>query len=140
MHQYIAFLLQHWVLSLAFLFVFLAIVLVQMLDQMLGAAKVDAQALVQLMNNEKVVVVDLRAKEAYLKGHIIHAINVPFQGLQKDFNKLSSHKNNLIVLVCEIGQQAGSLAGKLMKDGFTKVKILKNGMKGWGEASLPLEK
>ena len=140
MHQYLTFFLQHWVLSLLFIVIFIAIVIVQMLDQMLGAAKLSAQELVQIMNHEKVALVDLRNKESFLRGHIIHAVNIPFQELNKDFDRLKADKKELVVLIDEMGQQASRLAGKLMQLGFVKVKILKNGIKGWEEASLPLEK
>ena len=38
-------------------------------------------------NNDRIIILDVRSEREYLEGHIRNAINIPFEKLEKDYNK-----------------------------------------------------
>ena len=91
------------------------------------------------MNREDGVVVDVRAKDEFKKGHITDAVHIlPSDIKAGNFNGLEKNKTNPIIVVCKTGQTAVESANLLAKAGFENVKLLKNGLSGWNEANLPL--
>ena len=91
------------------------------------------------------VVVDLRRKEHFDKGHIPGAINLPFDQYngfeeeQKDFPGLAKDKINYLYcyeLLCNLSQKA---AKKFASLGYP-VKEIKGGFKSYEEHSYPIEK
>ncbi|MEM7174975.1 MAG: rhodanese-like domain-containing protein [Chlamydiota bacterium] len=91
------------------------------------------------------VIVDLRRKEHFDKGHIPGAINLPFdkydgfEGAQKNFPGLLKDKFNYVYcyeLLCNLSQKA---AKKFASLGYP-VKEIKGGFKSYEEHSYPVEK
>ena len=73
----ISFLMHHWVLVLLFLIVLSVVVIYeQMFGQGVGLY-VSVQEAIQLINREDAVVLDIRDKEVFKKGHIVNAVNIP---------------------------------------------------------------
>jgi rhodanese-related sulfurtransferase len=92
-----------------------------------------------LINKEDAVVVDVRSRDDYRKGHISGAINVAAADIKKEsFGELEKHKSQPIIVVCATGQSAGESAAKLSAAGFEKVSVLKDGVSGWSGENLPL--
>jgi rhodanese-related sulfurtransferase len=92
-----------------------------------------------LINKEDAVVVDVRSRDDYRKGHISGAINVAAADIKKEsFGELEKHKSQHIIVVCATGQSAGESAAKLSAAGFEKVSVLKDGVSGWSGENLPL--
>ncbi|NQY42645.1 MAG: rhodanese-like domain-containing protein [Legionellales bacterium] len=97
-----------------------------------------------VLNNRKdIVIVDVRAKKAYLEGHIPGAINIPFheynnfQGDEKEFKGLIKNGYNYIYcyeLLCSLAQKA---AKKFASLGYP-VKEMKGGYKSWKEHNYPI--
>jgi rhodanese-related sulfurtransferase len=96
-----------------------------------------------LQNLKDIVVVDVRAKKAYLEGHIPGAINIPFhdhnnfQGDEKEFKGLIKDGFNYIYcyeLLCSLAQKA---AKKFASLGYP-VKEMKGGFKYWKEHEYPI--
>lgn len=91
------------------------------------------------------VIVDLRKKEHFDKGHVPGAINLPFdkydgfEGEQTDFPGLSKDKINYLYcyeLLCNLSQKAGKKFASL---GYP-VKEIRGGFKSYEEHSYPIEK
>ncbi|CAE7459333.1 secB [Symbiodinium pilosum] len=104
-----------------------------------GGAAVSAQELVQLVNNEGAVVVDLRDKAEFEAGHIVDAINIPFAAIETRMDELNPHKGKPMVLVCKMGQHAGSAGTQLRKAGFEQVSRLRGGIADWRAQNLPVD-
>lgn len=91
------------------------------------------------MNRENGVVVDIRTKEDYKRGHITDAVHIlPSDIKAGNLAALESHKSDPIIVVCKTGQTARESAELLAKAGFANVNLLKNGLVAWNEANLPL--
>ena len=105
-----------------------------------GGPAVSTQELTQLVNQGSAIVVDVREKGEFGKGHIVDAVNIPFARLKDRAAELLKHKDQSIIVVDAMGQHSGT-ASKILKDaGLTKVMKLKGGINTWQADSLPLVK
>ena len=93
-----------------------------------------------LVNREGAVIVDVRDKKEFGHGHIAGALNVPFSAIDSRVGELAPYKEKPVVLVCKMGQHAGSIGRKLRAQGFEDVRRLSGGMAEWGANSLPVVK
>ncbi|MCB1692530.1 MAG: rhodanese-like domain-containing protein, partial [Pseudomonadales bacterium] len=67
-------------------------------------------------------------------------INIPYSNLDSRLGELEEYKERPVVVVCKIGQHAGTAGRKLRAQGFTDVRRLAGGMAEWSGASLPVVK
>lgn len=90
---------------------------------------------------KKAVVIDVNGTESYKKGHVPTALN--FAEVKEDLaKKLPGDKNALVVAYCGNEKcSAYKKAAQAAKElGYTNVKHLAVGIKGWKEAGEQLEK
>ncbi len=92
---------------------------------------------VALINNDGVVV-DLRSNEAFSRGHIVNAKNIPYDELDAHKAKLEKFKDKPIVAVCDSGMTSNRAVATLRAAGFGSVYGLKGGMTAWGQAGMPV--
>ena len=93
----------------------------------------------RLINKEDAVVVDLRQRDDFRKGHIAGAINLlPAEIKANNVGELEKHKAQPIIVVDGTGMQAQESASLLHKAGFENVSVLKEGISGWSGENLPL--
>ena len=94
-----------------------------------GYSDIDSAKTVELVGETKeTLVIDVRDAEAYAKGHLVNAINIPFDEFEGKISDLEGYKNQTIVLICNTGNKSGK-AGKMLADnGFTKVYNAQDGM------------
>ncbi|OOF36690.1 rhodanese-like domain-containing protein [Rodentibacter heidelbergensis] len=96
---------------------------------------------IRLINNEEAVVIDLRTLDDYQRGHIINSIHLlPSDIKNANLGKIEQHKEKPLVLIDLNGISAPASAALLVKQGFTKVYILKEGISAWMGANLPIVK
>ena len=105
-----------------------------------GGAAISPNNLVNLVNRNGAVVIDIRDKKDFGNGHIAGAMNIPFSSIDSRVGELESYKEKPIVLVCKMGQHAGSIGRKLKSQGFEDVRRLSGGMAEWGANSFPVVK
>ena len=105
-----------------------------------GCQAVSSQDLTRLVNQEGAIVVDVREKADYNKGHIVAAINIPYARLKDRIGELNKHKDKPIIIVDAMGQYAGSAGKTLKESGMANVVKLKGGIGTWQADSLPLVK
>jgi rhodanese-related sulfurtransferase len=105
-----------------------------------GAPQVGAIEAVQLINRRDALVLDVRDKADYAAGHIPNARNIPLAELAGRLREIEKFKSRPVVINCQSGMRAASACGVLLKNGFSEVFTLGGGIKGWVEASLPVEK
>lgn len=78
-----------------------------------------------------VVVVDVRSREEYLRGHVPDTYHIPGGNLLLDAPRLPLAEDTTLVVSCA-GRTRGILGAKLLQDnGFTNVYALENGVMGW---------
>jgi len=86
------------------------------------------------------IIIDLRGNLAYKNGHIANAINITdifFEDLVDNGTPFS--KENLVLLVCSIGDKSKKFSSLLNKKRMN-VYSLENGMIAWRENSFPLKR
>ena len=120
-----------WVATLALLLV---------TESRKGGKSVSTAEATSLMNKENAVVLDIRAKKEWDTGHITGAKHIPLADLPRRVGELDKFKSRPIVVVCNLGQTAGSACKQLKDAGFENVVRMKGGMTEWKGQSLPVVK
>ena len=103
-----------------------------------GGHALSAQQLVDLMNREGAIVVDVRERNEFQAGHIVGAINIPHTSLQTRVDELRKYQDKPIIVVCKMGQHAGTAGTLLRKQSFQNVSRLTGGMAEWMNQNLPV--
>lgn len=92
-----------------------------------------------LINKEDAVVVDVRSRDDFRKGHIANSLNILAADIKSgNFGEFEKHKSNPVIVVCANGMSSQESAALLLKAGFERVAVLKDGITGWAGENLPL--
>lgn len=137
MDTYLEFASKHMILVTALMFSFLVLIFTELRRKSGGITNIEPQAAVSLINADAVVI-DLRSADAFARGHIVNAKNIPFDELDANQEKLSKMKSKSILAVCDSGVNSGRVIDKLRKSGMESVYGLKGGINAWTQANLPL--
>ena len=137
MDKLIEFTSNHTLLALALMISFFVVVFSELRRKTSGLVNIEAIEAVKLINNDAVVI-DLRSVDAFSKGHIVNARNIPSDELEAKMDHLASIKSKPIVAVCDAGITSTKAVTSLRAAGFESVYGLKGGMTGWGQAGLPV--
>ena len=127
----------HTLLVLALTISFFVVVFSELRRKAGGLVNVEAGEAVKLINNDAVVI-DLRSVDAFSKGHIVNARNIPSDELDAKMNSLEAIKSKPIVAVCDAGPTSTKAVTTLRSAGFESVYGIKGGMSGWTQAGLPV--
>lgn len=106
------------------------------------AAWIDAQAAQRLLDDPSVVFVDARPRREFVIGHIAGAINVPVEeaSLEEVLPLLRSART--VIVYCELREECAcspTLAGRLRREGFANVLVLRDGFDAWVEQAFAAE-
>ncbi len=104
-----------------------------------GGPKLSIHAATRVINGGEAVVVDLREAKEYKAGHIVDAVNLPYNTLKDKLGQLSTYKGKTLILVDKMGQHTGAAGRLLMGEGFS-VQRLDGGISEWQNQNLPLVK
>jgi rhodanese-related sulfurtransferase len=137
MDTYLEFAANHTLLVTALLFSFFLVVFTEIRRQAQGITNIEPQAAVKLINADAVVI-DLRSSEAFARGHIVNAKNIPADELTGDQEKYKKYKSRPILAVCDAGITSSKTVDTLRKAGLENVYGLKGGINAWSQANLPL--
>jgi len=137
MDKFLEFASNHVLLASALMVSFFVLVFSELRRKASGLVNVEAGDAVKLINNDAVVI-DIRSTDAFSRGHIVNARNIPRDELDAKLDQLQKYKETPIVAVCDAGVTTTSIVTKLRAEGFESVFGLKGGMSGWGQAGLPV--
>ncbi len=137
MDTYLEFIGNHVLLVAGLLVSFFLLVFTELQRKARGVISVDPQEAVKLINADAAVV-DFRTAEAFSRGHIVNAKNIPQDELDEKLQKLERFKGKAILAVCDAGLSSAKVVNKLRAQGMDNVYGLKGGLNAWSEASLPL--
>ena len=104
-----------------------------------GGQSLSSRELTALVNSEQGVVLDIRGQKDFSAGHIVGALNIPYEKLASRMVELDKHKAKTLIVVDAMGQHAGAVCRDLKKAGFTAAK-LSGGIGSWRADNLPLVK
>jgi rhodanese-related sulfurtransferase len=123
-------------------FAVLAVVLVigyELRERQTSHASVGPHDAVRLMN-QNALLLDLRPAEAFKKGHLNGARNIPSHEILNATETLKKYKEKPVLVYDESGSLGASAARQLMAQGFTKAVNLRGGLAAWRTENLPLIK
>ncbi|GAB1255744.1 rhodanese-like domain-containing protein [Aurantivibrio plasticivorans] len=104
-----------------------------------GGKTVSTHELTRMMNNDEAILVDVRDPSDYKTGHIVNALNIPFNKINDRWQELEPHKAKTIILVDKMGQHTGGVGNTLRGKDF-QVNRLSGGMSEWEAQNLPVVK
>lgn len=104
-----------------------------------GQFAVSPDQAVRLMN-KGAVVLDLRDRDAYEKGHLIGARHFDAAAIDAQAEALSRFRTKPVITYDERGTGAARVAAALRKRDFENAFALRGGLLAWREEQLPLEK
>lgn len=137
MDRFLEFTSNNTLLVLALMISFFLLLFTELRRKASGMINIEASDAVKLMNNDAVVV-DLRNAEAYSRGHIVGARNIPSDELTAKMDSLEKFKAKPIVTVCDSGISSTRAVNQLRNAGFESAYGLKGGMNGWSQAGMPV--
>jgi rhodanese-related sulfurtransferase len=137
MERFLEFSSNNMLLVFGLLVSFFVLVFSELRRKASGMINIEAPEAVRLINNDAAVL-DLRGPDAYARGHIVNARNIPVDELEAKKDQLDKWKDKPIVAVCDAGMTSNRAVNSLRKSGFESVYGLKGGMTGWSQAGLPV--
>ena len=131
----IEFVSNHYVLSSLFVAL---LILLFITETRKGGKSLSNRELTALVSSGGRGVGRARQKE-FDAGHIVDALNIPYEKLVSRTGELEKHKAKTIIVVDAMGQHAGTACRELQKAGFTAAK-LSGGISSWRGDNLPVVK
>lgn len=139
MEQYIEFASNHYLLS--FSWVCAAFLLIQDLvsNSFNGFQSISPLIAVTKMNDDNIVILDVREPNEFTKSHIEAALNIPLGKVEEKLPTLQKYKQQPIIVTCQTGARSVAACKTLTKAGFDKVFNMLGGMQSWEDNKLPIK-
>jgi rhodanese-related sulfurtransferase len=94
-----------------------------------GYKNVSTEDAKKLIENNEVVVLDVRTPEEFQGGHIPNATLIPLQELENRLNEIDKKKGYLVV--CRSGNRSAQASEILSNNGFSTIYNMTGGMNNW---------
>lgn len=133
------FISNHAFLAIAAALVVVMLLIVEFIRLKRQTFNISSSQATQLINHNNAVVIDIRSKENYRKGHIIDAHSYPSKELLATSKKIEKFKAKPIIIVCGAGIESQKVATFLIKQGYNAYS-LNGGIRSWIDAQMPLVK
>lgn len=140
MSEYITFASSHPYLFIALFVVLALIIKTEIESRVSGVAQTGPMEAVRLMDEDGMLILDVRETAEYSNGHLRQALHIPVSALKSRMNELEKYRDKTILAYCRSGQRSNTACRLLKKAGFEKVHNLAGGVIAWGNANLPLTK
>ncbi len=112
MDKFLEFTSNHVLLVSALMISFFVVVFTELRRKASGLVNIEASEVVKLINNDAVVL-DIRSADAFARGHIVNARNIPNDELDAKLEQLSKYKGKPIVAVCDLGNTTTKVVQRL---------------------------
>lgn len=102
------------------------------------AKTITIEELRERLNDESIIIIDVRPREEFKEGHIPGAISIPLEELEKRLNELPKDKDIVAFCrgkFCVLGDKAVNL---LLEKGY-RARRIEDGIIEWKLAGLPVE-
>jgi rhodanese-related sulfurtransferase len=137
MERVLEFTSAHAFLVSAFLISFFLLVFTELRRKANKLLNLGPAEAVSLMNKDAVIV-DLRSADAFARGHIVNAKNIPFDEFTARQGDVLGSKSKPVIAVCDSGITSNKAITGLRKSGFEQAFGLEGGMTAWTQAGLPV--
>jgi len=91
-----------------------------------------------LINHKNAVVFDVRPNDAFKKGHVTNAINIPLEELKSNPKKAAKYKNKPVIIYCNSGTTSMAACKILQEQGFELIHNMRGGITAWERDSYPV--
>lgn len=139
MQELSTFISNHPALSLAFAIIFVLVVVIEFIRAKRNTFNLSPADVTQKINRDNAIVIDIRPKDAYRKGHIINAESMTSAEIATNSKKIEKLKAKTVIIVCPSGIESQKIAARLLKQGYNAYS-LSGGIRAWIEAQMPLVK
>ena len=75
----------------------------------------------QMMENQDVIIVDVRREDEYAKGHIPHAVLVPNETIKEEAQEKLPDKNATYLVYCRSGNRSAQASRTLIEAGYQNI-------------------
>ncbi|MED5274496.1 MAG: rhodanese-like domain-containing protein [Pseudomonadota bacterium] len=134
MEQLIEFFGNHLILSSSFFIVLFMIFFLEIGALTNKFKPLTYSELTNLINKDKVTLVDFRAEKEYMNGHIINSVNLSIASIKtNNFNKQQP-----IIAYSDNDRDSINAAKEYVKLGYQMVYYLQGGIQSWIENNMPL--
>ena len=99
---------------------------------------VDTNGAVSLMDDDELIILDVREEKERKAGFLSNDINIPMGQVKAKMGSIDKSKN--ILVYCKSGTRSDRIADILTKNDFQKVSSLKGGFNAWLKADLPIQR
>ena len=101
----------------------------------------------ELEQSSDIILVDINEPKEYALAHIPESTNVPRgilesacdYGYDETVPELASGRDKTIIVICRSGNRSALAALTMLQMGFSNVRSLKTGLRGWNDNDSPLE-
>lgn len=104
---------------------------IQQSEETKGYENIDGKQTEKLLNSDKdVLIIDVRSEYEYEKGHLLNAINLPYDDddFKSELNEIIDYKDKIVLVYCRSGNRSEKAAVKLVDNGFKNVKNVTDGV------------
>ena len=91
-------------------------------------------------SDEDFLLLDVRPLNDFVgeQGHIEQAKPLPLEEVKNKLSEIESYKEKRVMIVCRTDRRSAKAAQLLIKNGFTDVQVVKQGMTAWNEKAYPI--
>ena len=100
---------------------------------------VDAKKAAQILKEQKPILLDVRTRREFKRGHIKDALLIPVQELQTRLKELSAYKHTDILIYCATGNRSTVASKILIDNGFKRIINMRYGIAQWSRNKYPIE-
>ena len=98
---------------------------------------VDVATVNALLNNDDVLLIDVREQWEYDEGHLPGITLIPMGDVPNRLSEIPTDKE--VILTCRSGNRSGQVTDFLRQQGYTNVHNLEGGIVAWQAAGFPVE-
>ncbi|WP_341261611.1 rhodanese-like domain-containing protein [Morganella morganii] len=141
LQEIMPFVSKHPIISLVWVALLISVIVLTVKGLFSKVKTIPRSTAIALINKEEAIVVDTRTQDDFRRGHIIDAVNLtPSEIKDNNLGEVEKHKNRPVILVSANGMELVKPAESLLKAGFERVFVLKDGLSGWTGDNLPLSR
>lgn len=141
LQEIMPFVSKHPIISLVWVALLISVIVLTVKGLFSKVKTIPRSTAIALINKEEAIVVDTRTGDDFRRGHIIDAVNLtPSEIKDNNLGEVEKHKNRPVILVSANGMELVKPAESLLKAGFERVFVLKDGLSGWTGDNLPLSR
>ncbi|PHM26209.1 rhodanese-like domain-containing protein [Xenorhabdus budapestensis] len=141
LQEIMQFISRNTILSLVWIALLVAVIVLTVKSVFSKSKDITRAQVIHLINKEDAIVVDLRSRDDFRRGHIIGSVNLtPSEIKEHNLGELEKYKKQPVIIVSANGLESKTPAENLVKAGFEQVYTLKEGIAGWTGENLPLSR